>query len=108
MATKKDGDPLFRKGTIFNPKKTVEYKKSSIAGVDRKEKYTTKEYNNLIGNPVQKNKKKTVETSTRGKLKDKTSVTTRSFKNPITGIKTDKTVVKQKGMRRSVIKNKSN
>jgi hypothetical protein len=115
---KKDGVPLLKKGTILNPKKTVDVKVTQkpyvdITGTNRgnenvKEKSVTRNYKNLLGNPVEKTKRKVVITGPSGKSKFKSTTSNRSFTNPITGVKTEKKVSKETGSPRMVTKKKSN
>ena len=117
MATKKDGVPLLKKGTILNPNKTVDVKmtsrqldpKTGLLGKQNvKEKSVTRSYKNLLGNPVEKTKRKVVVTGANGKSKYKSTTSQRSFTNPITGVKTEKKVSKETGGPRMVTKTKSN
>jgi hypothetical protein len=117
MATKKDGVPLLKKGTMLNPNKTVDVKmtsreldpKTGLLGKQKiKEKSVTKSYKNLLGNPVEKTKRKVVVTGVNGKSKFKSTTSNRSFTNPITGVKTEKKVSKETGSPRMVVKTKSN
>jgi hypothetical protein len=117
MATKKDGRPLLKKGTILNPKKTVDVKMTSRqldpngmkTGTENvKDKSVTRNYKNLLGNPVEKTKRKVVITGANGKSKFKSTTNKREFTNPITGVKTVKKVSKETGGPRMVTKKKSN
>lgn len=114
---KKDGVPLLKKGTILNPKKTVDVKmtsrqldpKTGLLGKENiKEKSITRNYKNLLGNPVERTKRKVVVTGVNGKSKFKSTTNKREFTNPITGVKTEKKVSKETGSPRMVIKKKYN
>jgi len=114
---KKDGVPLLKKGTILNPKKTVDVKLTSrqldpngmkTGKENIKEKSVTRNYKNLLGNPVERTKRKVVVTGVNGKSKFKSTTSNRSFTNPITGVKTEKKVSKETGSPRMVTKKKAN
>lgn len=114
---KKDGVPLLKKGTILNPKKTVDVKLTSRQldpnamkrGTENiKDKSVTRSYKNLLGNPVERTKRKVVITGVNGKSKFKSTTNNRSFTNPITGVKTEKKVSKETGSPRMVTKKKEN
>jgi hypothetical protein len=117
MAMKKDGVPLLKKRTILNPKKTVDVKmtsrqldpKTGLLGKQNiKDKSVTKSYKNLLGNPVERTKRKVVITGANGKSKFKSTTNKREFTNPITGVKTEKKVSKETGSPKMIIKKKYN
>jgi hypothetical protein len=117
MAMKKDGVPLLKKRTILNPKKTVDVKMTSrqldpnamkTGKENIKDKSVTKSYKNLLGNPVERTKRKVVITGANGKSKFKSTTNKREFTNPITGVKTEKKVSKETGSPKMIIKKKYN